>query len=84
MGVPTFVLPPRDLNQLNIVHGSCRKPHGGGRDTLSCLDNLIQDSAHLPNSRPHQLFLTGDQIYGDDVANPMLWLAQRLDRHSAI
>ena len=78
--LPTFALPPQDLNQLKIVHGSCRKPHGGGRDTLSCLDHLIQDSAHSANGRPHQLFLTGDQIYGDDVADPMLWLVQKVDR----
>ena len=74
--LPTFTLPPQDLNCLRIVHGSCRKPHGGGRDTLSCLDNLIRDSATDPNQRPQQLFLTGDQIYGDDVADPMLWLCQ--------
>lgn len=74
--LPTFALPPSNLNQLKIVHGSCRKPHGGGKDTLSCLDNIIQDSAHVANERPHQLFLTGDQIYGDDVADPMLWLIQ--------
>ncbi|MDJ0571906.1 MAG: PhoD-like phosphatase [Pleurocapsa sp. MO_192.B19] len=78
--LPTFALPPKDLNHLNIVHGSCRKPHGGGRDTLSCLDNLIQDSAPLANKRPHQLFLTGDQIYGDDVADPMLWLTQGVNK----
>ena len=74
--LPTFSLPPQDLNNLQIVHGSCRKPHGGGRDTLSCLDNLIRDDATDANQRPHQLFMTGDQIYGDDVANPMLWLCQ--------
>ena len=26
--LPTFSLPPQDLNQLRMVHGSCRKPHG--------------------------------------------------------
>jgi hypothetical protein len=78
--LPTFVLPPQDLNQLNIVHGSCRKPHGGGRDTLFCLDNLIENALDAPENRPHQLFLTGDQIYGDDVANPMLWLAQGVNK----
>ncbi|WP_019504713.1 alkaline phosphatase D family protein [Pleurocapsa sp. PCC 7319] len=78
--LPTFALPPKDLNCLNIIHGSCRKPHGGGRDTLSCLDNLIQDSAPIADKRPHQLFLTGDQIYGDDVANPMLWLTQGVNK----
>ena len=79
-GLPTFSLPPDDLNQLKIVHGSCRKPHGGGRDTLSCLDDLILASASLASERPHQLFLTGDQIYGDDVANPLLWLAQGINQ----
>ena len=78
--LPTFSLPPQDLNQLRMVHGSCRKPHGGGRDTLSCLDNLIQDAASLANQRPHQLFMTGDQIYGDDVADPMLWLCQGISQ----
>ena len=74
--LPTFALPPDDLNQLKIIHGSCRKPHGGGRDTLAYIDNLIAESAFSATARPHQLFLTGDQIYGDDVADPILWLAQ--------
>ncbi len=76
--LPTFSLPAADLNQLKIIHGSCRKPHGGGRDILSCLDLLIETSAHLADERPQQLFLTGDQIYGDDVADPFLWLTQRV------
>ncbi len=78
--LPTFCLPPQDLNYLRIVHGSCRKPHGGGKDTLSCLDHLIQDAASDANQRPHQVFLTGDQIYGDDVADPMLWLCQGISQ----
>jgi hypothetical protein len=78
--LPTFSLPPDNLNQLKIIHGSCRKPHGGGIDTLGYVDNLILESAHLPNERPHQLFLTGDQIYGDDVADPILWLAQGVSK----
>jgi hypothetical protein len=28
--LPSFVLPPEDLNRLKILHGSCRKPHGLG------------------------------------------------------
>ena len=71
--LPTFALPPKDLNYLRIVHGSCRKPHGDGRDALPILDNSIEQFAGTANSRPHQLFLTGDQIYGDDVADAMLW-----------
>jgi len=72
--LPTFAMPPDDLNHLRIVHGSCRKPHGGGQDALTILDDLILQYANQPNSRPQQLFLTGDQIYGDDVADPLLWM----------
>lgn len=73
--LPTFSLPPTELNQLQIVHGSCRKPHGKGNDALAILDDLIAHRADRATARPHQLFLTGDQIYGDDVADPLLWFA---------
>ena len=76
--LPTFCLPSADLDSLKLVHGSCRKPHGGGRDTLSCLDDMIAEGANSPTERPQQLFMTGDQIYGDDVADPMLWSVQQL------
>ena len=75
---PTFTLPPATLKDLKIVHGSCRKPHGEGFDALPILDCLIESDAQSPRDRPHQLFMTGDQIYGDDVANPLLWLATPL------
>jgi hypothetical protein len=75
---PTFVLPPTRLQDLQIVHASCRKPHGSGFDTLPILDCLIEASANQPQQRPQQLFLTGDQIYGDDVAAPSLWVATTL------
>ncbi len=78
--LPTFCLPAKDLNRLKIVHGSCRKPHGGGIDSLSYLDNMLQESVNILDSRPQQLFFTGDQIYGDDVADPILWLAQGVNQ----
>ncbi len=74
---PTFVLPPTQLSDLKIVHGSCRKPHGVGFDALPIIDSLIAADSRS-HSRPHQLFLTGDQVYGDDVADPLLWLATAL------
>ncbi|MGQ4646583.1 PhoD-like phosphatase [Lyngbya aestuarii] len=73
--LPTFAMPPSDLNDLRLAHGSCRKLHGCGQDALPLLDDLIKYHADQPNSRLHQLFLTGDQIYADDVAEPLLWLA---------
>ncbi len=75
---PTFVLPPSRLQDLKIIHSSCRKPHGHGFDALPILDSLIESSANQPQHRPHQLFLTGDQIYGDDVAEPSLWVTSTL------
>lgn len=77
-GLPTFSLPPDDLQQLQIVHGSCRKVHGGGKDALPILDELIARRVTQANERPHQLFLTGDQIYADDVPDPLLWAATAL------
>jgi hypothetical protein len=77
-GLPTFSLPPRDLSQLRIVHGSCRRIHDHEHDALPILDLAIAHAAHSPNSRPHQLFFTGDQIYGDEVAEPFLWGVQQM------
>ncbi|MBL1174028.1 PhoD-like phosphatase [Pantanalinema sp. GBBB05] len=71
--LPTFALPPANLHQVKLAHGSCRKLHGKGQDTLPILDDWIQTQAGHPDDRLHQLFLTGDQIYGDDVADPLLW-----------
>jgi len=70
--LPSFVLPPQDLNQLRILHGSCRKPHGVGKDMLYALDTVLAESAQEGANRPQMLFLTGDQIYADDVAAPLL------------
>jgi hypothetical protein len=70
---PTFCLPPANLEQLRIVHGSCRKPHGEGEtDALAVLDGLIAQSKDDALLRPQQLLLTGDQIYADDVAAGLL------------
>ena len=70
--LPTFSLPPKDPNQLRIIHGSCRMPHGNGPDALSLLDGLIETTAQDPINRPHQLLLMGDQIYADDVSAALL------------
>ena len=77
---PTFVLPADRPADLRIVHGSCRKPHGDGVDALPMLDRLLAASARIPSQRPQQLLFTGDQIYGDDVADPLFWLASSLSK----
>ena len=72
--LPGFMLPPEDVNQLRIMHGSCRKPHGIGKDMLAALDTLLETTIqHNADQRPQHLFLTGDQIYADDVAAPLLF-----------
>jgi hypothetical protein len=66
----------------NVLHGSCRKAHFSGQDALKQVDELISQSL-LPSStqkkaqqavlsRPDILLLTGDQVYIDDVAGPMI------------
>lgn len=69
---PGFALAP-GLASLRLLHGSCRKPHGDGRDLLALADDLLF-SNQPAGLRPHQLVLTGDQIYADDVALPLAQL----------
>jgi hypothetical protein len=67
------------LSELRIVQGSCRKPHDAGRDALAELATFL-DVTTLPRPAaeypvdviPQMLFMTGDQIYADDVALPLL------------
>ncbi len=72
---PDFVIKTQ-IDQL--MHGSCRNPHhtgGKDADALLVLDQLLE-KARLPDaelsSQPALLLFTGDQIYADDVAGPML------------
>lgn len=65
---PNFVLRSR-IDQL--LHGSCRKPHHPAADGLLCVDRLLA-TEHAAIERPALLMLSGDQVYADDVAGPML------------
>jgi hypothetical protein len=77
--LPSFSLPPQDLNKLRIIHGSCRQPQGTGRDALPTLDEIISLDFPVADERPHLLLLTGDQIYADDVAHSLLFLLMDAD-----
>jgi hypothetical protein len=70
--LPSFALPPKDLTLLRLLQGSCRKPHADGAEALTIANGLIAATAANGFARPHQLLLTGDQIYADDVAPIML------------
>jgi hypothetical protein len=65
---PNFVLHSR-IEQL--LHGSCRKPHHPAADGLLCVDRLLAAQTR-PQERPALLMMSGDQVYADDVAGPML------------
>jgi hypothetical protein len=73
---PTLVL--RDANPASILHASCRKPHGHGVDALRFADQALSDDAAHPTRRPSALYLTGDQIYADDVADSLIHRVSQL------
>ncbi|WP_144481084.1 hypothetical protein [Cytobacillus oceanisediminis] len=67
---PAFYIDHESL-PTNLLYGSCRKPHGVGEDALISADFLVEEK-HLDHSqRPNGLFFMGDQIYADDVADPL-------------
>ena len=69
--LPTFFI--RDSTPaLNVMHGSCRLLHGRGEDAMIAADEQIAKTALEPSKRPGGLFLTGDQIYADEVAGPLI------------
>lgn len=76
--LPGFQLPSSLPANLRVLHGSCRKPHGEGRDALHHADALIEDAIRSGEVWPQQLFMTGDQIYADDVHPELFVGAQRL------
>lgn len=66
---PSFVIKSR-LD--GVLHGSCRKPHYPTGDGLARADAWLAERHGQPADRPALLLMTGDQIYADDVAGPML------------
>jgi len=71
-----FLLPSKVQS---ILHGSCRKPHHDSGDGLVAADDLLakllENEADKDESLPawpSALIMSGDQIYADDVAGPML------------
>lgn len=74
---PSFVITSK---LKHLLHGSCRKPHGGYdkntkqavTDALSHGHTLLTETWNNLEQRPSVLLLTGDQIYADDVAISLL------------
>lgn len=71
----------------SVLHGSCRKPHfarkenGATGDGLVRADQHLQEHAHTHTDWPALLMMSGDQIYTDDVAGPMLVAIHSLLNH---
>ncbi|MBD3586952.1 alkaline phosphatase family protein [Salinimonas sp. HHU 13199] len=61
-----------DTELSDVLHGSCRKPHHPVDDALLRVDQLIEQERQGQTKRPDMLLMTGDQVYCDDVAGPML------------
>lgn len=58
-----------------LLHGSCRKPHYESGDGLLLVDDVLAQARGPqadPAAQPAMLLMTGDQVYLDDVAGPML------------
>ena len=80
--LPSFAPCPSELSNLNLVYGSCRKPGHPTPDALAMVDELIfgidettgNNRYKDARTRPHQLFLGGDQVYADDVDSVHLLL----------
>lgn len=82
--LPSFCLPPDHLEDTRILYGSCRKPHGIGRDAMPVIDQVIADAVRDGVTRPHQLYLMGDQIYADDVASVVMEVIHDLEARLGI
>ena len=77
-GLPSFVLPQSDLTKLQICQASCRKAHADSLDAMLILDAELSSTADVSSFRPQQLFLTGDQIYADDVSDSQMVIIRQV------
>jgi hypothetical protein len=71
---PSFFIPANTTS--NFLYASCRKFHGKGGDSLVAGDKMLWDAPRNLKNRPSSLFLLGDQIYADDVADPLFPVIQ--------
>lgn len=72
---PAFVIP----NKLSdILHGSCRNAHHPAKDSLVSASHWQNTQRGNNNQGAQLLLLSGDQVYADDVAGPMLLAIHQL------
>jgi hypothetical protein len=66
--LPSFATCPQAIDDLVLLHGSCNRVHAqGGPNLMFAIDEMIHDTLAEPAHRPHQLWLSGDQVYADEI-----------------
>ncbi|MGS0677359.1 alkaline phosphatase D family protein [Shewanella sp. 125m-1] len=55
-----------------LMHGSCRNAHHHSSDALVAADTQLLECKEI-SDRPALLMMSGDQVYVDDIAGPMLY-----------
>lgn len=84
--LPGFLLPASDINRARLLQASCRIPHSQIEDAMALMDDAFtaeeqgtgRKAYQFPDLRPQQLFLTGDQIYADEVSPLFLELINKV------
>ena len=72
---PAFVIPDK---LSDILHGSCRNAHHPAKDSLVSASHWQNTQRGNNNQGAQLLLLSGDQVYADDVAGPMLLAVHQL------
>lgn len=80
LGLKGAVLPKLSLRSRvdKMLHGSCRKPHHKSEDGLVAANAWLSERASKADKWPAMLMMSGDQVYADDVAGPMLTAIHQL------
>ena len=73
---------PKKLTQ--ILHGSCRNAHHPAKDSLVSSSHWQAVQRSNEQQGAQLLLLSGDQIYADDVAGPMLLAIHQLIKQLGI
>ncbi|MCT2537763.1 hypothetical protein NC661_12560 [Aquibacillus koreensis] len=69
--LPSFFIDQDNEKRNTVLYGSCRKPHSEGDDALVSADVQTEETHINMEKRPSALFLLGDQIYADDIPDPL-------------
>src|SRR5215210_1019343 len=78
--LPGFMTCPAKIEDLRVVQTGCRCTDAAGDDAMAYIDDLIGSRREGSTPPPHQLVLTGDQIYADRVAAPLLPVVNAVGR----